>query len=161
MPTAFFGRTEASSCDSSKDEALTLEEATAALHVGAVTAQQRVGSALNLSKHVRGITPVFVVGLPVDGAMRVDIEWAKSCKKCRALISEHNSGMANLVAGKRSTKGQLETIELPAKAGLYFMIALSESGGEAMRIKVNLTTGDSKPVHATRHGIGWQRMCED
>lgn len=113
---------------------------------------------------VKGTTPHLVVHPDSAGTLRITATWPTSCDDCTLLISEHNSGMANLVAIEPSDSafipsGLRHTHTLAVTPGPYHVVGRSET---AVDFKVSsvfkATTGPSK---VRSHGIAWPRVCED
>jgi hypothetical protein len=119
------------------------------------------------SSTIQGITPHVAIAPASAGTLVLAIDWPADCADCRLLISEHNSGMANLITGN-STRSedqrngepvQHESLEFPVKPGPYHMVGMASTDSN-FTIRAKLRDADGKPGRVTRHGIGWQRMCE-
>jgi hypothetical protein len=106
-----------------------------------------------------GPTPRFATGVRSKGAMSVTVEWG-SCDGCELVISEHNSGMADLVEGQRTRSGTKETIELPVTPGPYFLLGRSQSGDQDFSLSLRVVDEAGALQQATLHGVAWQRVCE-
>ena len=110
--------------------------------------------------HQQGITARAAVGVAEAGEMSVTVHWG-DCPDCALRISEHNSGMANLVDGERTRVGERETIELPVTPGPYFMMAMSPTSPHPVTVTVDLIDEAGRPAQTNLHGVAWQRVCED
>ena len=114
------------------------------------------------SATMRGITPHVVIAPASAGTLRL-VDWPKSCVDCRLLISEHNSGMARLVTAKASEVEaepvRRERLELPVTPGPYHIVGMASSETRFL-IRADLRDAEGRVGRVTRHGIGWQRLCE-
>jgi hypothetical protein len=119
------------------------------------------------SKHLQGITPHIGIAPADNGLLVLEIDWPSECSNCRLLISEHNSGMSKLIEPK-STRTQAERngapvarerLEFPVKTGPYHTVALADADADFV-IRADLRNAAGEPGRVTRHGVGWQRMCE-
>jgi hypothetical protein len=108
-------------------------------------------------------TPHVVIAPGYAGTLVLELDWPASCSDCKLQISEHNSGMARLVTPKTSStdadrngeKVRHERLELPVTPGPYHMVATSKTPTRYV-VSAKLT-----PAKVTRHGVDWQRLCED
>jgi hypothetical protein len=125
------------------------------------------GASASTSSVIQGITPHLAIAPAAAGVLVLEIDWPADCADCRLLISEHNSGMAQLVTGT-STRTQAERngrpivrerIELPVTPGPYHMLGMAAADtGYTLRADLRDQAGARGRV--SRHGVGWQRMCE-
>jgi hypothetical protein len=84
------------------------------------------------------------------------------------MISERNSGMANLVTPKLVRSEDVDVngkamrrshLELPVTPGPYHMIPRAGAAVPYL-LKIELVDASGNPGAVTRHGIAWIRMCE-
>jgi hypothetical protein len=125
------------------------------------------GASASTSSMIQGITPHLAIAPAAAGVLVLEVDWPVDCADCRLLISEHNSGMAQLIAGT-STRTQAERngaavvrerIEVRVTPGPYHMLGMAEKAANyTIRADLRDNAGDQGRV--TRHGVGWQRMCE-
>jgi len=119
------------------------------------------------SRVQQGITPLLGIAPASAGTLVLEIDWLASCADCRLLISEHNSGMAQLITPKatrteatRNGKQVVrERLELPVTPGPYWMLGMASTDTD-YAIRAELRDAEGKPGRVTRHGVGWQHMCE-
>jgi hypothetical protein len=119
------------------------------------------------SKTLQGITPHVAIAPASAGTLELQIDWPADCADCRLLISEHNSGMSKLITANSTRNpdeqnGQAilrEMLEFPVTPGPYHMVALASTDTN-FTIRAKLRDADGKPGRVTRHGVGWQRICE-
>jgi hypothetical protein len=119
------------------------------------------------SSMIQGITPHVAIAPAAAGTLYLDVYWPDDCFDCRLLISEHNSGMAQLMTPeslrKQSQRNGVavtwERLELPVTPGPYHMVGMAAKDvNYTIHAELRDVAGDFVPV--TRHGVGWQRMCE-
>lgn len=119
------------------------------------------------SRHLQGITPHIAIAPAHAGTLVLELDWPADCADCRLLISEHNSGMAQLLtptatrtqAQRNGSPIVRERLEFPVTPGPYHLVALAEKDADYF-IRASLVDSDGKPGRVTRHGVGWQHMCE-
>lgn len=129
------------------------------------------------SSTIQGITPHIAISPAAAGVLVLEIDWPADCSDCRLSISEHNSGMSQLVVPK-STRTQAqrngvpvvrERLELPVTPGPYHMIGMAGAEANCLGggcppsnyiIRADLRDAAGELGRVTRHGVGWQRMCE-
>jgi hypothetical protein len=125
------------------------------------------GASATTSSTIQGITPHLAIAPAAAGTLVLEIDWPADCADCRLLISEHNSGMSQLIAAK-STRTQAERngkpvvrerLELPVTPGPYHMVAMAGVDTH-YTIRADLRDAAGELGRVTRHGVGWQRMCE-
>lgn len=117
---------------------------------------------------IQGTTPHVVISPAAAGTLVLEVDWPRSCSDCKLQISEHNSGMARLVSPAETSTDierhgapiRLQRIELPVRPGPYHMVATSTAPVRYL-VRATLKTASGKPGAVTRHGTGWQRICED
>ena len=115
----------------------------------------------NIHETQVGTTPLLAMGIGAAGSLTIEVDWPNDCPGCQLKVSEHNSGMSRLVAGKRERVGTRETIELPAKEGPYYFLGMSERKTEGrLRLRATFRNGRGEALGATRHGVNWMRLCE-
>lgn len=114
----------------------------------------------NLQKRLTGKTPLMIYEATAAGTLHLEVHWLSTCVDCELQISEHNSGMARLIQGKRSKQKQIEQIILPAKSGPYYFVGRSQNSKGSFLLHVNHTTTDGRQPAAGAHGEGWKRFCE-
>jgi hypothetical protein len=116
---------------------------------------------------IQGITPHVAIAPADAGTLVLEIDWPAGCADCRLSISEHNSGMSRLIAAK-STRTQAERngvavvrerLELPVTPGPYHMVGMAGTDADYL-IRADLRDAAGERGRVTRHGVGWQRMCE-
>lgn len=119
------------------------------------------------AKNLQGITPHVAIAPAQAGALMLEIDWPAGCVNCRLMISEHNSGMSQLIEPRSvrtdaERNGQpivRERLEFPVTPGPYHMVALADSDADYL-IRAGLRDEAGGRGRVTRHGVGWQRMCE-
>lgn len=119
------------------------------------------------SKNLQGITPHVAISPASPGVLVLEVDWPAGCADCNLMISEHNSGMARLLSPKSSRtqaerNGQpvlRERLEFPVTPGPYHMVARAGVDGPYV-IKADLRDANGERGRVSRHGVGWQRMCE-
>lgn len=125
------------------------------------------GATATASSMIQGITPHVAIAPAAAGVLVLEVNWPADCADCRLLISEHNSGMAQLIVAK-STRTQAkrngmpivrERLELPVKPGPYHMVGMAGVDTD-YTIRADLRDAAGERGRVTRHGVGWQRMCE-
>lgn len=109
---------------------------------------------------IRGSTPLHAIGAPAAGTLSLTVGWG-DCSDCELRISEHNSGMANLVQGTRERVGERETIELPVTPGPYYLLGYSPTGPHRLTVSIEMLDSAGQRREADLHGVAWQRVCED
>jgi hypothetical protein len=117
---------------------------------------------------ITGTTPHLVISPAAAGTLALEIDWPPSCTDCKLQISEHNSGMARPVSPAGTSSDverhgapiRRQRIELAVKPGPYHMIATSAAPVRYV-VRAQLKTESGEIGKVTRHGVGWQRMCED
>ncbi|MBX7080375.1 MAG: hypothetical protein K1X88_14355 [Nannocystaceae bacterium] len=115
-----------------------------------------------------GTTPQLVIAPAHAGTLVLELDWPQRCSDCTLRISEHNSGMSRLVTPTRSESAaqrngetvRRERLELPVTPGPYHMIAMA-STEVPFSVRATLTRAGGGTAAVTRHGVDWQRMCED
>jgi hypothetical protein len=119
------------------------------------------------SSTIKGITPHVAIAPAAAGTLVLEVDWPADCADCRLSISEHNSGMARLIVAK-STRAQAkrngdavvrERLELPVTPGPYHMVGMAGADADYL-IRADLRDAAGERGRVTRHGVGWQRMCE-
>lgn len=119
------------------------------------------------SRHLQGITPHLAIAPAHAGTLVLELDWPADCADCRLLISEHNSGMSQLItpvaartqAERNGAPIVRERLEFPVTPGPYHLVALAEKDADYF-VRASLVDSDGKPGRVTRHGVGWQHMCE-
>lgn len=117
---------------------------------------------------IKGTTPHVVISPAAAGTLVLEVDWPRSCGDCKLQISEHNSGMAHPVSPAGTSSAVVrhgepirrQRIELAVTPGAYHMIATSAVAARYL-LRAQLKAASSEPGTVTRHGVGWQRMCED
>ncbi len=117
---------------------------------------------------IQGITPRLVI-VPRDaGKLKLVFEVPRDCTDCTLLISEHNSGMANLVKAKVVSQQDATTngtnvkqthLELPVTKGPYHIVGKSKSPAPYL-LKVELLDSEGARGKVSRRGTSFVRMCE-
>jgi len=119
------------------------------------------------SSVINGVTPLLAISPASAGVLTLELDWPASCTDCRLLISEHNSGMSNLItptatrseATRNGRAVQRERLEFPVTPGPYWFVGMAGSDTD-YTVRADLRDREGQPGRATRHGVGWQRMCE-
>jgi len=115
---------------------------------------------------VRPTSPRIVISPAAAGWLRITIDWPETCGACSLDITDRagskstrKSGTASVVT-VNGTKLRRERIELTVTAGSYQLVPL---GPSALPYRLTVALKDDRGVTAevTRHGVGWQRLCED
>lgn len=117
---------------------------------------------------VKSTTPHVVISPAAAGTLVLELDWPASCADCRLQISEHNSGMAHPVspagtssdATRNGEPIRRQRIELRVTPGAYHMVATSAAPARYL-VRAQLSTASGELGTVARHGVGWQRMCED
>lgn len=117
---------------------------------------------------VRSTTGHLVIVPATAGTLVLEIDWPTACTDCRIAISEHNSGMAHpktptgtsSAAERNGEPVRRERVELPVTPGPYHMIGQA-TVAVPFTIRADLRDAGGAPGKVTRHGVGWQAMCED
>jgi hypothetical protein len=125
------------------------------------------GATTTTSSMQQGITPLLGIAPASAGVLTLELDWPASCADCRLLISEHNSGMAQLItptavrteATRKGAPVVRERLELPITPGPYWMLGMASTDTD-FTIRAELRDSEGKPGRVTRHGVGWQHMCE-
>ncbi len=128
------------------------------------------------SSTITGVTPHVAIAPASSGTLVLEVDWPASCADCRLLISEHNSGMAQLItpastrtdAERNGKPIQRERLEFPVTPGPYHLVGMagtdtnSAPGADEVdfTIRADLRDANGGRGRVTRHGVGWQRMCE-
>jgi hypothetical protein len=119
------------------------------------------------SSTLKGITPHLAIAPAAAGTLVLEVDWPMDCVDCRLLISEHNSGMSQLIVAK-SIRTQAkrngveivrERLELPVTPGPYHMVGMAGADVDVF-LRADLRDAVGERGRVTRHGVGWQRMCE-
>jgi hypothetical protein len=114
-----------------------------------------------------GTTPHVAIAPAEAGTLVLEVDWPAKCEECRLLISEHNSGMAQLIT-PTSTRTEAERngapivrerLEFAVTPGDYHMVGQASTDTD-YTMRAELRDGDGKPGRVTRHGVVWQRECE-
>ncbi|MFO0633577.1 MAG: hypothetical protein U0168_12065 [Nannocystaceae bacterium] len=130
---------------------------------------EAVGAAqAQTATRIAGTTPQLVIAPTQAGTLVLELDWPARCSDCSLRISEHNSGMAHLVTPARSESAvqrngeavRRERLELPVTPGPYHMIAVADAV-VPYTVRATLTTATGTAATVARHGVDWQRMCED
>jgi hypothetical protein len=101
------------------------------------------------------------MGLPENGTLTLEVDWAPGCTDCTLQISEHNSGMSRLVEGERTRTGRKSKITLPVTKGLYYFLGRSPQARSLPFLLLPRFESEAGVAPAsTRHGVNWQRLCE-
>ncbi|MFO7567563.1 MAG: hypothetical protein R6X02_33270 [Enhygromyxa sp.] len=116
---------------------------------------------------IRGLTPHLAIAPAAAGTLVLEVDWPAGCGDCRLAISEHNAGMARLItpestqsdAKRNGQPIRRERLELPVTPGPYHMIATASDDVDYL-IRADLRDAEGERGRVTRHGVGWQRMCE-
>jgi hypothetical protein len=125
------------------------------------------GATATASSKLQGITPHVAIAPAAAGTLVLEVDWPAGCADCRLLVSEHNSGMSRLITAK-STRTQAERngepmlrerLELPVTPGPYHMVGMAGTDTNYV-IRADLRDAAGERGRVTRHGVGWQRMCE-
>lgn len=120
---------------------------------------QRVST--HTEHQLRGVTPILGMGLPENGTLTLEVDWAPGCTDCTLQISEHNSGMSRLVEGERTRTGRKSKITLPVTKGLYYFLGRSPQARSLPFLLLPRFESEAGVAPAsTRHGVNWQRLCE-
>ncbi len=116
--------------------------------------------------HLQGITPLFGVGVPAPGSLRVSADVA--CTDCAIHLSERNPGMGSPVEGLAFTPASRQPSALGRWIHREFPVAtephyLAVIGGEqaSMRVWIELLDEQGRPMEPDRRGVTHQRTCED
>lgn len=125
------------------------------------------GASARASSVINGVTPHVAIAPATAGVLTLEVDWPASCADCELWISEHNSGMAQLLT-PTSTRTEVqrngqaivrERLEFPVTPGPYHMIGMAGSDTD-FTIRADLRDREGKSGRVTRHGVGWQHMCE-
>lgn len=117
---------------------------------------------------IQGITPHLVIVPEVAGPLQIDIDWPPGCTDCTLLVSEHQSGVANLLDTTPKSRTPTERngdpierhrIELRVTPSPYHLIPKASKPVDYF-LRTRLLDASGKPAKATRHGTAWIRMCE-
>ena len=119
------------------------------------------------AKTLQGITPHVAIAPAANGVLVLEVDWPVDCADCQLMISEHNSGMSRLIESKPARtqaerNGQpvaRDRWEFPVTPGPYHMVALAGADANYL-IRADLRVDGGERGKVTRHGVGWQRMCE-
>jgi hypothetical protein len=119
------------------------------------------------SSTIQGITPHLAIAPATAGTLVLEIDWPADCVDCKLLISEHNSGMSKLIVvnsvrsmdERNGVPVVREWLNLPVTPGPYHMIGMAKVATN-YTIRADLRDAAGERGRVTRHGVGWQRMCE-
>lgn len=116
------------------------------------------------SSMIQGITPMLAIAPASEGVLTLEVDWPASCSDCRLWATEQARGMAEHEGVRSETErdGQpvvRERFELPVRRDEYRFMGMSATATD-FTIRVELRDREGQPGRVTRHGVGWQRMCE-
>lgn len=128
------------------------------------------------SEHLQGITPLHAVGVPAAGTLRISARLG--CTDCALKVSEHNTGMSNLIKGKPFTPAPRDPakirpvtsrappamatvlhLEFPVTPGPYFIATIGGAPAD-VQYEVSLSDGSGAAMEPDRQGRVHLRICE-
>jgi hypothetical protein len=117
------------------------------------------------SSMLQGITPYVAIAPAAAGVLVLEVNWPADCVNCRLWIFEHT--MSQLIVAKSTRTNAKrngmpivrERLELPVKPGPYRMVGMADADAN-YTIRADLRDAAGARGRVTRHGVGWQRMCE-
>ena len=112
-----------------------------------------------LYNNSRTSSNLLIYQVPAAGKLQLKVTWPRNCTDCELQISEHNSGMASLIQGKRTRQGHIESIELSVAPGPYYFRGMSASS-ETFLLQAQHRDNTGASPMAGAHGEGILRFCE-
>jgi len=126
-------------------------------------------------EHLTGTTPLYAVSVAAPGVLRISA--TLGCEGCELQVSEHNTGMSNLIGGTTFVPepddpkairpvtsrappafGTEVHLEFEVRPGPYFIAALGAPG--QVQYELSLRNASGEAMAPDRRGVVHLRICE-